>query len=95
MTLSDSGITPRSIASSLSRLMTISSPSRTCRVCVVHSGTLRPPDVPNVSCRDQVRVTVCTRRPRENEGMDRPWMVIEQSTINATIGWIVAARSWR
>ena len=43
--------------------------------------------------RDQVRETVCTRRPSEKEGMDSPWMVMEQRTMKATIGWIVAASS--
>jgi hypothetical protein len=41
--------------------------------------------------RDHVREAVRTRLPRLNEGMLSPWMVIEQRTMKATIGCIVAA----
>lgn len=43
------------------------------------------------ACLDQVRETEWTRFPREKEGMDRPWIVILQRTMKATMGWIVAA----
>ena len=61
--------------------MIMSAPLSTRRVRFVQSGA---------ACRDQVREA---RRPREKEGIDRPWMTIEQSTMNATIGWMVTASS--
>ena len=85
---------PRSIASTgarwwsaASRLMTMSSPRMTARVCVVHSGASA-----SLTWRDHVRETECTRRPSEKNGIESPWMMIEVTTMKATMGWIDSAR---